>query len=422
MILDGASARRTRAPRAARARRARGSADHRPERLSGGEQQRVAIAVALANAPAVLLADEPTGELDSATSAEIFGLLRRVNAAARHDDRRGDPRSARVGAGRPDGPHPRRPDEHRDAPPDRARRRRRASGHRRGVRAARPGRAAAAAARPHRGARARRSASGSRLEEDHVGVWPGYRGGTTRPRPTGDRPRSCRRRADGRGGRRRPRLRHGRRRSSTPCAAIDLRGRPRRARRGPRPVGQRQDDAAQRPRRARPSDGRHGDRSTAPTCRRWTRPSSSTSAAGRSAYIFQAFGLVPILSAAENVEVPLRLVARRAARAGPAGLRPARAGRPRPSGRATGPHELSGGEQQRVAIARALANQPKLLLADEPTGQLDSETGHTIMTLLRTVVRTEGVTAVVATHDPAMLDVADRVVELRDGHLAGRGR
>lgn len=136
------------------------------------------------------------------------------------------------------------------------------------------------------------------------------------------------------------------------------------------------------------------------------------------AYIFQAFGLVPILSAAENVEVPLRLV-----RAEPnerdrrvydllelVGL--AERTRHRP-------HELSGGEQQRVAIARALANRPKLLLADEPTGQLDSETGHTIMTLLRSIVRSEAVTAVVATHDPAMLDVADRVLELRDGRLVG---
>jgi putative ABC transport system ATP-binding protein len=81
------------------------------------------------------------------------------------------------------------------------------------------------------------------------------------------------------------------------------------------------------------------------------------------------------------------------------------------------PHELSGGEQQRVAIARALANRPRILLADEPTGQLDSETGHVIMLLLRDVVRAEGVSAIVATHDPVMLDVADRIVELRDGEL-----
>ncbi|MGI8999047.1 MAG: ABC transporter ATP-binding protein [Candidatus Limnocylindria bacterium] len=134
------------------------------------------------------------------------------------------------------------------------------------------------------------------------------------------------------------------------------------------------------------------------------------------AFIFQAFGLLPILSAAENVEVPLRLV-----RAEPRG-RDARVQElldlvglgPRAGHR---PHELSGGEQQRVAIARALANRPKLLLADEPTGQLDSHTGHAIMGLLRTVVRTEGVTAVVATHDPALLDLADRVVEIHDGIL-----
>jgi putative ABC transport system ATP-binding protein len=134
------------------------------------------------------------------------------------------------------------------------------------------------------------------------------------------------------------------------------------------------------------------------------------------AFIFQSFGLVPILSAAENVEIPLRLVH------APARERDARVhdllelvglgGRAKHR-----PHELSGGEQQRVAIARALANRPRILLADEPTGQLDSETGHVIMMLLRDVVRTEGVTAVVATHDPVMLDVADRIVELRDGEL-----
>jgi putative ABC transport system ATP-binding protein len=134
------------------------------------------------------------------------------------------------------------------------------------------------------------------------------------------------------------------------------------------------------------------------------------------AFIFQAFGLVPILSAAENVEIPLRLV-----RAEPRG----RDARVREllelvglGGRAKHrPHELSGGEQQRVAIARALANRPRILLADEPTGQLDSETGHVIMLLLRDVVRTEGLTAIVATHDPVMLDVADRIVELRDGEM-----
>ncbi|MFL5721700.1 MAG: ABC transporter ATP-binding protein [Chloroflexota bacterium] len=136
----------------------------------------------------------------------------------------------------------------------------------------------------------------------------------------------------------------------------------------------------------------------------------------RVGFIFQAFGLLSILSAAENVEVPLRLVSaaprdredRVATLLEVVGL----ADRARHR-----PHELSGGEQQRVAIARALANRPDLLLADEPTGQLDSATGRSIMTLLRTVVRRENVTALIATHDPMLIDLADRVVELRDGRI-----
>jgi putative ABC transport system ATP-binding protein len=137
----------------------------------------------------------------------------------------------------------------------------------------------------------------------------------------------------------------------------------------------------------------------------------------RIGFIFQAFGLIPILSAAENVEVPLRLanatVEERDERVRVllemVGLGERMRHRP---------HELSGGEQQRVAIARALANQPSLLLADEPTGQLDSHTGRTIMTLIRALVRSEGVTAIVATHDPILMELADRVIELSDGEIA----
>jgi putative ABC transport system ATP-binding protein len=81
------------------------------------------------------------------------------------------------------------------------------------------------------------------------------------------------------------------------------------------------------------------------------------------------------------------------------------------------PGELSGGQQQRVAIARALAGSPQLLLADEPTGQLDSETGKQIMRLLRTVVQSEGVTALVATHDPNLISIADSVLDLEDGKI-----
>jgi putative ABC transport system ATP-binding protein len=82
------------------------------------------------------------------------------------------------------------------------------------------------------------------------------------------------------------------------------------------------------------------------------------------------------------------------------------------------PGELSGGQQQRVAIARALAGSPALLLADEPTGQLDSETGKQIMRLLRAVVQSEGVTALVATHDPNLIDIADALLVLEDGRIA----
>jgi putative ABC transport system ATP-binding protein len=81
------------------------------------------------------------------------------------------------------------------------------------------------------------------------------------------------------------------------------------------------------------------------------------------------------------------------------------------------PYELSGGEQQRVAIARALANEPELLLADEPTGQLDSENSRTIIELVRDLVETRGVSAVVATHDPLLVELAESAVELRDGRV-----
>jgi ABC-type lipoprotein export system ATPase subunit len=133
-------------------------------------------------------------------------------------------------------------------------------------------------------------------------------------------------------------------------------------------------------------------------------------------FVFQSFGLIPVLSAAENVEVSLRLT-RTAPRE--------RAERVRVLLSLVGladhadqrPYELSGGQQQRVAIARALANRPRLLIADEPTGQLDSDTAAAIMRLIRAVVRSEGVTALIATHDPQLISLADRVLELHDGAL-----
>lgn len=136
----------------------------------------------------------------------------------------------------------------------------------------------------------------------------------------------------------------------------------------------------------------------------------------RLGFVFQSFGLIPILTAAENVGVPLRLrKAEPRAREERVALLLALVGLADHAGQRPG--ELSGGQQQRVAIARALANKPALLIADEPTGQLDAETGLAVMELLRAVVRSEGVTALVATHDAALLDLADRVLELRDGEI-----
>jgi len=136
-------------------------------------------------------------------------------------------------------------------------------------------------------------------------------------------------------------------------------------------------------------------------------------------FVFQDFGLIPVLSAAENIEVPLRLAgtvpgerdARVAQLLELVGLTKSAAQRP---------GELSGGQQQRVAIARALARRPRILLADEPTGQLDSATGTAMMELFVEVIRSEGVSAILTTHDAAVMSRADEIVELHDGRLAAR--
>lgn len=133
-------------------------------------------------------------------------------------------------------------------------------------------------------------------------------------------------------------------------------------------------------------------------------------------YVFQTFNLIPVLTALENVMLPMIFV-----------------GTPREQRikKATElltmvglgdrlhhkPGELSGGQQQRVAIARALANDPAIVLADEPTANLDLQTGLEIINLLRTLNREKGVTIVTATHDLKMIDVSDRIVYLRDGKV-----
>ncbi|MCH8190316.1 MAG: ABC transporter ATP-binding protein [Chloroflexi bacterium] len=133
-------------------------------------------------------------------------------------------------------------------------------------------------------------------------------------------------------------------------------------------------------------------------------------------FVFQTFGLLPLLSAQENVELPLRIAgASRSERERLARVALDTVGllhrvRHRP-------YELSGGEQQRVAIARAIVNKPPLILADEPTAELDSVSASSIFSLLAEIVVQDRLAVVVATHDQAVLDVAHRVLKLEDGAL-----
>jgi len=133
-------------------------------------------------------------------------------------------------------------------------------------------------------------------------------------------------------------------------------------------------------------------------------------------FVFQSFGLLPTISAYENVELALRI-------AGVGGRE--RHERTLACLEAVGlskwqhhrPYEMSGGQQQRVGIARALANRPRLILADEPTGELDSSTAREILTLFQHIVRTEHMTMLLASHDPLVDAYADYVLQMRDGQL-----
>jgi len=135
-------------------------------------------------------------------------------------------------------------------------------------------------------------------------------------------------------------------------------------------------------------------------------------------FIFQAFNLIPVFTAAENVELPLLL-----------GGTPAKEARGRAVemlervglGHRTGhrPNELSGGEQQRVTVARALASRPAIVWADEPTGNLDTQMATQVVDLLHELNRVDGQTIVLVTHDPAIGEQAGRLIRMRDGRLVG---
>jgi putative ABC transport system ATP-binding protein len=139
----------------------------------------------------------------------------------------------------------------------------------------------------------------------------------------------------------------------------------------------------------------------------------------RVGFVFQSFNLLPRSTAVENVALPLMFVGvneqERTERAtqllAQVGLSDRMDHRPT---------QLSGGEQQRVAIARALVNRPAIILADEPTGNIDTTTGAEIMDLLRRLNREQGVTLLLVTHDPEAASFADRIIQLRDGQIAGQ--
>jgi putative ABC transport system ATP-binding protein len=137
---------------------------------------------------------------------------------------------------------------------------------------------------------------------------------------------------------------------------------------------------------------------------------------GSIGYIFQFYNLIPVLTAYENVELPMLI----------AGIgKEKRIARTRELMDLVGladranhrPDELSGGEQQRVAVARALSRRPPLVLADEPTGDLDSKSGMQVMTVLKDLAKKELSTVVMVTHDHQMASLADRILEIRDGRI-----
>jgi peptide/nickel transport system ATP-binding protein len=399
----------------------------RPDQLSGGEQQRVALAVAMANNPALLLADEPTGQLDSKGASQVFGALRQLNQVfdttiiiVTHDpnvaarvDRIVGIRDGRTST------EIRRTRNHKDGSLQEDE----------WVILDKTGRLQLP--QVYVDALLMRGRVKVRLEDDHVSVWPEKESLSL----STDTMQS---------------LRHWRPEEGDTISE-NLAGNPRdiaefaiNTNRLWRTFkfGVEDIHAVKNVKLVIPSGvtavikGRSGSGKTTllNLIGGLDRPSQGTLVVDgenldrlsskdriefrrrRVGFVFQSFGLMPFLSARENVETPLRMIKV------PSGEREARTDEvlnlvgliDRAKHRT---YELSGGEQQRVAIARALVGLPNLILADEPTGQLDTITGSNIIALLREISQKTGITVIIASHDPKVEEAADLVFEMKDGEL-----
>ena len=398
-------------------------ADFRPERLSGGEQQRVALTVALANNPPLLLGDELTGQVDSESAMRVLDALRAINQAygttiiiVTHDPlvaSRVD-RVVTIRDGRTSTEIRRRRDQERGTVHEQE-----------WVILDRVGRLQLP--RAYVNTLEMRELVRLHLEPDHVSVWPQDEGRKTEDEGRGAIVGESTDRFAG--------LPVDQPSTGVPVSTenlsrtFELAGEKVHALRkvnleipagslsvikGPSGSGKTTllqliaglDE---------PSEGsvRVGVRSLAEMS-----PQEKIDLCRQQiGFVFQTFGLLPFLSVEENVQVPLRLLStsRQERQALVDEVLEVVGLTDRAKHRT---YELSGGEQQRVAIARALVKHPTLILADEPTGQLDTLTGASIIALLKEIART-GITVVVASHDPNVHETADWVFELRDGRLVG---
>lgn len=393
-------------------------AEFRPDRLSGGQQQRVAIAVALANNPPLLLGDEMTGQIDSQSASEVFETLRLVNEAfhttiilVTHDPLVSSlvDRVVAIRDGRTSTEIRRRRDE--------------ISGHfdeEEWVILDQAGRMQLP--KPYVESLDLRERVKVKLEDDHVTVWPQHKVKEFiklgAPEVDHFLPKYTRSvNSNGHSLKISQLTRIFTLGSENISALKDIsfeipagkfawiRGRSGSGKTTLLNLIAGLDD---------PTDGdiSFGGRSVVDM----SENEKIQYRRSQISFIFQTFGLLPYLTVEENVEIPLRLL-----------HTPGKARQERVmevlslvalDHRARHrTYELSGGEQQRVAIARALVNRPSILLADEPTGQLDSNTGETIIRLLHEISEQFGVTVVVASHDPNIADYADIIVELKDGQI-----